>query len=571
MHFNGLKHQRGNIFAALFGATALVGVLGAAAMNTLAGPVSTVQRVTQKNIAQNNLMLSARILISAAEDADADGLNEPPAYRAAGVLPAPAGGGLLPDNLGLALTDPWGVAYGLCVWDHGATNASANRLNGDNTGAASTQMLLAVVSAGPDRAFETTCAAYSGGPVSIAVASGSDDVIFKYSYAEAAAASGGLWTLNTTDANTAELADGGGAVKISADRAGGIVSSVGVVTSTLSASASANDTLQIAGGLRLDDGAGSATVCAAGQKGAVRLSSTHDAIEICDGASAFIPLRASPPDGDKGDISVTANGDTWEIDPGAVGADELAAAAVTFVKMQDIATNRLLGRSSAGAGSVEQLSIGAGLSLSGGVLSATPGAQALDDLTDVEFTALQAGDVLTYNGAGWVNGSAVMAEVDPKVGTLTNGKWCRADGTKIECDQDAPEQEAVTFKGRLGTTYTTNQVPLKFTTEVYDTANAHDPATGGFTAPTDGLYLVVVKATLRSASGADPSAQLRVNGVTQDWIISTLTTITSLTLSTPLVLSAGDVVDVTFNASSGGGTGTVYGGSFYTTFSITKI
>jgi hypothetical protein len=45
------------------------------------------------------------------------------------------------------------------------------------------------------------------------------------------------------------------------------------------------------------------------------------------------------------------------------------------------------------------------------------------------------------DGSNWVNmgvNSAVVVETDPKVGTLTNTKWCRTDGTQVICDQDAP-------------------------------------------------------------------------------------------------------------------------------------
>ncbi|MES3036828.1 MAG: hypothetical protein V4736_02895, partial [Bdellovibrionota bacterium] len=45
--------------------------------------------------------------------------------------------------------------------------------------------------------------------------------------------------------------------------------------------------------------------------------------------------------------------------------------AVTFSKMLDIATSRLLGRSTAGSGSPEEISIGSGMSLSGGILTST--------------------------------------------------------------------------------------------------------------------------------------------------------------------------------------------------------
>lgn len=51
-------------------------------------------------------------------------------------------------------------------------------------------------------------------------------------------------------------------------------------------------------------------------------------------------------DGDKGDITVSGSGSTWTIDDGAV----------TYAKIQNVSTtNRLLGRSTAGAGSVEEI------------------------------------------------------------------------------------------------------------------------------------------------------------------------------------------------------------------------
>jgi len=55
---------------------------------------------------------------------------------------------------------------------------------------------------------------------------------------------------------------------------------------------------------------------------------------------------AAIPDSDKGDITVTNSGATWTIDNGAV----------TYAKMQDVsATDRLLGRDTAGAGDVEEI------------------------------------------------------------------------------------------------------------------------------------------------------------------------------------------------------------------------
>jgi hypothetical protein len=66
-------------------------------------------------------------------------------------------------------------------------------------------------------------------------------------------------------------------------------------------------------------------------------------------------------DGDKGDITVSSGGGTWTIDNDAV----------TYAKIQNVsATARVLGRSTAGAGDIEEISIGNGLNLSSGTLNA---------------------------------------------------------------------------------------------------------------------------------------------------------------------------------------------------------
>lgn len=77
-------------------------------------------------------------------------------------------------------------------------------------------------------------------------------------------------------------------------------------------------------------------------------------------------------DGNKGDITVSGGGSTWNINASAVGTNEIANGAVTFTKIQNIASQRLLGRYSSGNGVVEEIEIGSGLDLSNGVLSATP-------------------------------------------------------------------------------------------------------------------------------------------------------------------------------------------------------
>lgn len=68
--------------------------------------------------------------------------------------------------------------------------------------------------------------------------------------------------------------------------------------------------------------------------------------------------------------NITLSGDVTGSGTTAI-TTTIANQAVTFTKIQNITTNRLLGRSTAGTGSIEELLIGSGLSLSGGTLTAT--------------------------------------------------------------------------------------------------------------------------------------------------------------------------------------------------------
>lgn len=277
--------ERGNIFAMLFAAVALVGVLASVGMQTLTGPVTTITRVTQKNIADTQLLMNSKIIISAAVtgaaggDADSDGIIEPaPMVAGAG---APANGGFLPTSLGLTMTDPWGSRYGYCVWDHGTTNASADRITGDDTATASQQPVIAVIAAGPDKTFQTACPTVTPGTV-VALNRQGDDLLFKYTYAEASVNSNGLWTLNTTDQAKAELKDSGGTARVTIDRSTGIGDFLGVSTDTIAAKAS-NITLD--GGLKLDTETNVTDCTGAGDAGVVRYNGSTARMEVCDGSA----------------------------------------------------------------------------------------------------------------------------------------------------------------------------------------------------------------------------------------------------------------------------------------------
>jgi hypothetical protein len=150
----------------------------------------------------------------------------------------PTNGGLLPTTLGAPLTDPWGTDYGYCVWEVGVASKSAacdttngadqscTGINGGNscsggtgsgynaarllgsptptTGNANTQYVFAIISAGPNRTFNSTCTAYNGASsTNPLITAGGDDIILSYTYTQASTATSSLWTLNPASLGTA--------------------------------------------------------------------------------------------------------------------------------------------------------------------------------------------------------------------------------------------------------------------------------------------------------------------------------------------------------------------------------
>lgn len=133
-------------------------------------PIWNQNRVdtTQKNEQSNARLLSVKLA-----DTDADGALEPlPMVTSAS---APANGGILPTGIGLVLLDAWNTNFGYCAWNNGAVTAAAGLISGVAVGY-NAAPLFSIISAGPNKTFETTCAQAAANTPQ------GDDVLFTVNY-----------------------------------------------------------------------------------------------------------------------------------------------------------------------------------------------------------------------------------------------------------------------------------------------------------------------------------------------------------------------------------------------------
>jgi alpha-tubulin suppressor-like RCC1 family protein len=216
-NINSKKSQSGNLFAALFGVVVVIGAIGMGSISLMKGPVTNMIKINQKSVTEIRGELAVKLMvkdvISSTPDCDGDQTIEAMIWRDASGAPAPTGGGLIPNTIDTETTDPWGLDLGYCVWDHGSDVKSGECADDTRrlTGAAVTdEPFIAVISAGPDMAFQTTCNDYvdttpaDGTPDNALIdkTSGSDDLIFYYTYAQAEEAMGDNWEFEA-DADTA--------------------------------------------------------------------------------------------------------------------------------------------------------------------------------------------------------------------------------------------------------------------------------------------------------------------------------------------------------------------------------
>lgn len=192
-------------------------------------------------------------------------------------------------------------------------------------------------------------------------------------------------------------------------------------------------------------------------------------------------------DGDKGDITVSSSGDIWSIDDDAV----------TFSKVQNISTSKILGRTTASSGNIEELSVGTGLLLSAGELSST-----VNPLTAATVQASTSGTSIDFTSIpSWVKRITVMFD---GVSTNVNAVYIIQLG-------DSGGFETTGYLGcasSLGTTATSGSASSTAGVTINRDARASDTYAGICTITNISGNSWIVSSMLYDLNAANPTTQV---------------------------------------------------------------
>jgi hypothetical protein len=166
-----LGAQSGFMLAILLAVLGLMLVTGVV-LSRLMTTSQLTNQLQQAQRGQQQMQTLIGALAAGASDGDGDHTLEPPAAISNGV----------PPSFGNT-KDVFGTAFRYCSYDYGTTNSSSGRIAGNKTNLSSSWIAIALISAGPDRVFQTTSCPATDTDVANATALG-DDSILTRSYAD---------------------------------------------------------------------------------------------------------------------------------------------------------------------------------------------------------------------------------------------------------------------------------------------------------------------------------------------------------------------------------------------------
>ena len=219
-------------------------------------------------------------------------------------------------------------------------------------------------------------------------------------------------------------------------------------------------------------------------------------------------------DGDKGDISVSSGGTTWTIDNDAV----------TYAKLQTVTDARLIGRSAGSNGDAQEITVGTGLSLSAGSLTATASGVSDGDKGDITVSS---------SGATWTvdNGAITYAKIqnvtDARLIGRSSGTAGTAQeitvGTGLSLSQGATPTLTATGGSMVypgagiavsnGTAWITPKKPINGASNTISNINLASQVTGTLPVANGGTGATTRQAAMDALAGATTSGQyLRGDG-----------------------------------------------------------